>query len=650
MTVAAGALRIGNSLLRTAKVFSKSVGSAVGDTTIRAAQKIKRSNVQINYNNKVQEGIRNRIAQDRERMNKGGGGNVNFSPIKRNVNKIIEKPLEALMKMLAAWSIQNLPGIIKNVETFVKRVRIFSAAINNTIKQVGPVFRSMVAIGTAFIQNMREFDFSDSSGRIKTAQQQLDVELETINTNFNEIKNVWGREEKELDRILTELTNGAKLDEAIETASRETMTPIIPQNTAVGGGSRTTTGAGMSRNLQALLKTISYAEGTSGPNGYNTWFGGRTDMDLSKMTINEVVAEQKRRLRTGEATYGGYTSAAVGKYQMMLPEDAARAAGLDPNTAKFTPENQDKMVVAKYLKGQAKLTDAQLNGPITPEVIDKLAPVFASFPNLFGPDAKGRVGTNTSYYGQGGKSEKQITEYYGKSLKSTPETKEQAPPQQPVAAPPSGSGTVAAKGSTTKTPALKKGDSVSGFSVTSAYGPRWGSTHRGVDLATPVGTYVAFVAPCEIIATGTYGNYGYLIDVWVPSLGVQYRLAHLSKIMVKKGQKIPAGVPVGRTGGAAGHPGSGRSTGPHLHYEVDTKKGSTNYGGSNNTSDLAKYAQYIILSTNPPSTSSSNVSMNGKSREIASARTGTIGSRRTGAGTTKTRTVIMKQNNYVMVG
>ena len=85
----------------------------------------------------------------------------------------------------------------------------------------------------------------------------------------------------------------------------------------LGGSDPTTTKSG---NLGALLETISYAEGTSGPDGYNKWFGGRTDMDLSKMTINEVGAEMDRRNRTGENRYGKYASSAVGKYQMMAPE------------------------------------------------------------------------------------------------------------------------------------------------------------------------------------------------------------------------------------------------------------------------------------------------------------------------------------------
>ena len=49
------------------------------------------------------------------------------------------------------------------------------------------------------------------------------------------------------------------------------------------------------------------------------------------------------------------------------------------------------------------------------KVIDMLAPEFASFPNLIGPDAQGRVGTNTSYYGQGGKTAAEIKKAYGDS-------------------------------------------------------------------------------------------------------------------------------------------------------------------------------------------------------------------------------------------
>ena len=159
-------------------------------------------------------------------------------------------------------------------------------------------------------------------------------------------------------------------------------------------------------NAKALLNTIRFAEGTSHAEGYNTWFGGRTDMDLTSMTINEVVQEQKRRLRNGEATYGSYTSAAVGAYQMMEPEVFAVKAGFDPATTKFTPEVQDKMAIAGYMMGQARMSRAEIDAPINREQIAKMAPVWASLPMMNGQ----------SRYNQPVKSFETLQAVYNKSL------------------------------------------------------------------------------------------------------------------------------------------------------------------------------------------------------------------------------------------
>ena len=165
-------------------------------------------------------------------------------------------------------------------------------------------------------------------------------------------------------------------------------------------------GGQISKNARALLNTIRFAEGTSGALGYNTWFGGRTDMDLSSMTINEVVAEQKKRLRNGEATYGRYTSAAVGAYQMMKPEVFARKANLDPATAKFSRENQDKMAIVGYMMGQAGMSQAEIDAPINKAQIAKMAPVWASLPMMNG----------RSRYGQPVKSFDKLKRVYEQAL------------------------------------------------------------------------------------------------------------------------------------------------------------------------------------------------------------------------------------------
>ena len=177
-------------------------------------------------------------------------------------------------------------------------------------------------------------------------------------------------------------------------------------NPQTSGGGYTGQVPSAGTNAKALLNTIRFAEGTSHAEGYNTWFGGRTDMDLTSMTINEVVEEQKRRLRNGEATYGSYTSAAVGAYQMMEPEVFAVKAGFDPATTKFTPEVQDKMAIAGYMMGQARMSRAEIDAPINREQIAKMAPVWASLPMMNG----------RSRYNQPVKSFETLQAVYNKSL------------------------------------------------------------------------------------------------------------------------------------------------------------------------------------------------------------------------------------------
>ena len=178
--------------------------------------------------------------------------------------------------------------------------------------------------------------------------------------------------------------------------------------------------SGLSGNQKAFLETVSFAEGTK-QKGYNTWFGNKlfpeNQPDLSQYTINEIVELQKRFLREGHGSFAGGKSAAVGKYQMVYPENFAAKAGLDPAKDKFTPGNQDRMALYGYIMGQGGVTEAEINAPeISDQTIDKLAPVFASFPNLFGPGQNGKApGDGVSYYpSQGAKYKADIKAQFRK--------------------------------------------------------------------------------------------------------------------------------------------------------------------------------------------------------------------------------------------
>jgi murein DD-endopeptidase MepM/ murein hydrolase activator NlpD len=85
--------------------------------------------------------------------------------------------------------------------------------------------------------------------------------------------------------------------------------------------------------------------------------------------------------------------------------------------------------------------------------------------------------------------------------------------------------------------------------------------HWGVDYAAPKGTPVVATASGRVKFSGWKGGYGKLI-ILRHSNGYETRYGHLSRIFVKRGQKVRQGQVIGRVGT------SGLSTGYHLHYEV----------------------------------------------------------------------------------
>jgi murein DD-endopeptidase MepM/ murein hydrolase activator NlpD len=102
--------------------------------------------------------------------------------------------------------------------------------------------------------------------------------------------------------------------------------------------------------------------------------------------------------------------------------------------------------------------------------------------------------------------------------------------------------------------------------VTSGYGWRSNpvtgeySFHSGIDLGASMGTPVLAAKSGKVDFAGWEGGYGNFIEVIHNSIGTRY--AHLSEVYVTAGQQVRRGQQIGRVGS------TGRSTGPHLHFEV----------------------------------------------------------------------------------
>ena len=116
---------------------------------------------------------------------------------------------------------------------------------------------------------------------------------------------------------------------------------------------------------------------------------------------------------------------------------------------------------------------------------------------------------------------------------------------------------------------------VSGFSspidgarMSSGFGQRWGRLHAGLDYAAPTGTPIKAAAPGIVVRAGPAGAYGNLVEIRHAD-GTHTRYAHMSAFNTTQGATVSQGQVIGLVGN------TGRSTGPHLHFEIRKNGGTT---------------------------------------------------------------------------
>ncbi|WP_150526453.1 M23 family metallopeptidase [Roseibium sediminis] len=103
--------------------------------------------------------------------------------------------------------------------------------------------------------------------------------------------------------------------------------------------------------------------------------------------------------------------------------------------------------------------------------------------------------------------------------------------------------------------------------ISSRFGPRldpflrkW-ALHSGIDFKASYGSRIYSAGPGKVVYAGWQGGYGKVVIIQ-HAHGYKTRYAHMSRIQVSKGETVTAGTVIGNIGS------TGRSTGPHLHYEV----------------------------------------------------------------------------------
>lgn len=103
------------------------------------------------------------------------------------------------------------------------------------------------------------------------------------------------------------------------------------------------------------------------------------------------------------------------------------------------------------------------------------------------------------------------------------------------------------------------------YKISSYFGPRKGRHHDGIDIPAPRGSEIVASQSGEVIYSGNkikgYGN----LTIIDHGKGIYSVYAHAAKNLTKKGERVKKGEPIGLVGS------TGRSSGPHLHFEIRYK-------------------------------------------------------------------------------
>lgn len=446
----------------------------------------------------------------------------------------LERIIGFLGYLSAGWILRNLPTWIAMGKEFMARINLAGKILSDSLGSMIDIFGGIGSLLSAYAQNLASFDFLDTQNRVKTAMIDL-------NTSFG---NFQSSMEQALGLITTPLTEGKYSGENVPSLGSESQ----DQGAYTEPGTPYTPSSGnMSENQKQALNILSKYESASA-GGYNAVnqigiAGGRgvsgfsgdfrkmpqhNGKSLTDMTIAEIMSLQAPRpgMSNREWISQGRLHA-VGRYQFIgntLP-GVVKRAGI-PTTAKFTPEVQD-LLALQYLK------EAGIGAWIGPS--DRATRQERA---IIEQARREPINFRPSISSGPQQTSGQLTTQ-GQSTRATPLS--------------------------AKVPPLFKGQGIGA-----------GRNHMGRDIATEAGTALIAFTDGTIVQTGfDSGGYGYYV-IWKDSSGVEHLYGHmLENPSFNRGQIVKRGTILGRVGS------TGRSSGPHLHWEISPRINEVGYKRSN---------------------------------------------------------------------
>ena len=416
-----------------------------------------------------------------------------------------ERLMGFLSYLTAGWIINNIPTWIAMGKEFIARTQQMGKILGNFVGNITNVLTNFTKLMGASLENLIKFDFSDTSGRVSTAFDDLNLSVKNWGTDF----------EDAIKLITTPLTKGIASGEDAPSTGTQITDEGAYERTAPYSGSGGTVGT---KEQRAMLDSIAFAEGTAKyPNdGYNTMFTGKQFSGFE---------DHPRKIQRSN----GYASDAAGRYQFLSTtwDPLAKKLGLKD----FSPANQDKAAIE--LARQYDVTQELLaKEGMSPKVSAFLGRQWASFPGKsIGLDqpTKGLKGIQNVYQKSLGSSQQSQTPQQSSSpQQSTPGTGQSFRPL------PQGS---FKGGENQRYLAPREGTRKHlGIDITES---NW---KRGTDPRIPVVAIRGGVVSSRDYVGGTEYLSGMVID---QDDGYSVRYLHMTP-SVRPGQKVSAGQRIGR--------------------------------------------------------------------------------------------------------
>ena len=321
--IAAGALRIGSMIGRGGGLLRKAV---LKKTKVKR-ENISRSNI---LNKKI---VEKRKRREKESLleslrTKGKSG---ISAVTSPAKGFLQRILEFVGILFVGWLVNNLPKIIEMVKDLIRRIELLVQSLKSFISNLTGWFGSLGSLLTGTLDNLRNFDFTDQSGKIKKAMEGMENAFKGMQSDIENMKTAVSGDMKDVDAA-----GGGSLN----AADIEADTP----------------------EEKAFIATVRELEGTGGSGGYNTVYGGAVVPGLTEMTLAELYEASKLggtdrlpdRLGGRAIPYhkDRYNSSASGALQLM-PEtlrglvNSGRFSWSDT----FSPATQNKMILALARQG-----------------------------------------------------------------------------------------------------------------------------------------------------------------------------------------------------------------------------------------------------------------------------------------------------------